>query len=133
MDQALVKTLLESPLPLRLALLEADPAGAGWFINKWGRDVFRTAGESIESVTDAVADGTGAWLPCSPLAIVEHARDLYGFTARVRVDQPDYGGWRCSLVVPAEVRRRIPKAKTLTARHACPHTAAVALLRKVIG
>ena len=128
MTPELIAILLKSSLPVRLALLNADPTGAGWYVNKWGRDVFRTAGESIESVTDAVADGTGAWLPCSPLAIVEHARGMFGETAFLRVARVG-GKWRMALMRDDGGDNFVSKK----GEHECPHTAAVALLREVVG
>lgn len=136
MTPELIALLLSSTLPVRLALLDADPNAPGWYVRTLGVTIIGSThahpydpGELRRHVTEHGV----AWLPCNPLAIVEHARALYGYTARVRVDQPDYGEWRFSLVVPAAVRRQIRSAKTKTKMNQCPHTAAVALLREVVG
>lgn len=136
LTDALIATVLGLPLSVRLALLDADPTSMGWEIHNAGGELHCTARLRPESDEWRPLDGDdyrSAWLPCNPLAIVEHARDLYGYTSRVRVDQPDYGEWRCSLVVPAPVTRAIRGAKTKTKMDRCPHTAAIALLRDVVG
>lgn len=131
MTPDLIALVLSLPLPVRLALLDADPTGAGWMITMPGD--WRLYEHPSEQERWGVENALCAWLPCNPLAIMEHARALYGYTARVRVDQPDYDEWRCSLVVPAAIRRQIRGAKTKTKMNRCPHTAAVALLREVVG
>ena len=67
-----------------------------------------------------VRDGA-AWLPCNPLEIVEHAARLAGGGAYIEINHRG-SLWLFDLIDS-------PHATV----HECPHTAAVALLREVVG
>ena len=138
LSQALIKTLLESSLPLRLALLDADPNGVG--------DHFRpgaTLGTHYESLAHVKLPFAGrvakpfewvaaghAWLPCNPLAIVEHAAErkwpMSGALVTYAIDGQRVGRYCASITLPT-------LGALVRSFGDDPHTAAVALLREVVG
>jgi hypothetical protein len=131
MDQALIKTLLESPLPVRLALLDADSTGAGWLVPVGAFEAGNcyVAMRVTPYERGQVRDGA-AWLPCNPLAIVEHAARLASGASEessrrygLEYDTGDYTAWEGSL----------GEHGWKNVQDKCPHTAAVALLREVVG
>lgn len=135
MAPELIALALALPLPVRLALLDADPTGAGWAVYR-----APATGEPARVVTmvatgliprqDAVKYGA-AWLPCNPLAIVEHAARLKGGGAWLLVES-FADGWRMTIVAgPISIKDGVHILARSEAK--CPHTAAVALLREVVG
>lgn len=131
MDQTLIKTLLESSLPLRLALLDADPTG--WIVRSLSLNTAHTltALDTDAQTLVRVAVKLGAaFLPCNPLAIVEHAARLASGASEessrrygLEYDTGDYTAWEGSL----------GEHGWKNVQDKCPHTAAVALLREVVG
>jgi hypothetical protein len=80
MTPDLIALVLRQPLLVRLALLDANPTGAGWLIHAEGRKELLPA-PPVQSWTfpdgarGAVGEGF-AWLPCNPDAIKAHALKL---------------------------------------------------------
>ena len=131
MTPDLTALVLSQSLPVRLALLDAGINVLGWPVS----GTYRTAGNPIvlepagaKKFREDVDRFGSAWLPCNPLAIVEHARALFGDTAFLRVSRVD-GQWRMTLMRDDGGDDFTSKA----ARHECPHTATIALLREVVG
>lgn len=131
MTPDLIAQVLALPLPVRLALLDADPNGAGWIMRSLGLDTapsLTTLDANARNKMVRVAISLGAaWLPCNPLAIVEHVARLLRGEGSLRCgidhDAGDYIAWVGSLV----------GADLKSTDGPCPHTAAVALLREVVG
>ena len=127
LSQALIKTLLESSLPLRLALLDAEPTGDGRLVwpNGYISKPLERAELDTAALRDQIANGY-AWLPCNPLAIVRHAIAI-NRTRLVEADSPDK--------VPNQ--RRVSEfareALRLDTTNEESFFNAVALLREVVG
>ncbi len=130
MTPTLIAYVLSLPLPVRLALLDADPTGAGWLVNDsvvslyHGVDRYIAIGPMMH---ERVVAGH-AWLPCNPLAIAEHAARLFlpgqHWYAYLSTETPEFGPYRARI----EAFERTPQ---LRVEGPCPHTAAVRLLAEV--
>jgi hypothetical protein len=130
----LIALLLAQPLTVRLALLDADPTGPWWRIthggvatvvaSRWPLEVTRAALVAPVGAPSPNGWATGgAWLPCNPLAIAEHAQRLCG--ALLCIHGPDSDpDWVFELMMPGIATEQADK---------CPHTAAVRLLAEVVG
>lgn len=133
MTAELIALLLAQPLKVRLALLDADPKGAGWYRSMSNGDGKDNGGSIVEHgpnglIRQHTARGLGAWLPCNPLAIAEHA-------ARLRFGAP---GWFATIAADhiGSYRAFIEDKRGDDARDAeadDPYTAAVRLLAEVVG
>ena len=105
MTPELIALLLAAPLDVRLALLDADPKGAGWFVGEYGASVY--ANPTCYCHLDSfkwLKEGRAAWLPCNPLAVIEVAARLFaarhGLPPSIELLGPDGdGGWTCRLVI----------------------------------
>lgn len=137
MTPALIAYVLQLPLNVRLALLDADPKGAGCLIPAGATEPGN--GYLVMSPTpyerSRVTYGA-AWLPCNPLAIAEHAgtfRQPEG-TSNVRAGVANDGldGKYAAWVIYYD-----PTGAKIGDRDsgACddPHTAAVRLLAEVVN
>jgi hypothetical protein len=136
MTPELIALLLGSSLPMRLALLDADPTGAGWYVGRH-RDSSHGYASLQVRASDAMG-GTvgagGAWLPANPLAIVEHAARLKGGGCTVVIRHVG-SDWVFSLMPADTYDDPWGPVPWMLARSQdkCPHTATVALLREVVG
>jgi len=131
MTPDLIALVLSLPLPVRLALLDADPNAPGWYINSVESSVFVHREQyGPARLLHYVKDFGDAWLPCNPLAIVEHAARLRfgpsGWFANLSSDDGRAGQYRASIVRHSGENDRAADGE-------CPHTAAIALLREVVG
>jgi hypothetical protein len=124
----LIALLLAAPLDVRLALLDADPKGAGWFVTDYGFDILNVQSNYMTGgLASSVNDGA-AWLPCNPLAIVRHAIALRG-SGRPAATFYDEIGWRFDIME----ERRGEDLPVCSEDNVCEYTAAVRLLAKVVG
>lgn len=105
MTPELITTVLALPLPVRLALLDADPTGAGWLIPPDAETVANcyVVGYVSQHEHRRVRDGA-AWLPSNPLAVIEVAARLlanrHGLPPSIELLGPDEDdGWTCRLVI----------------------------------
>lgn len=113
----LIEAVLALPLPVRLALLDADPTGPGWDIDADGTArVYESPNDrslttSVDVVRRHVAQGC-AWLPSNPLAVIEVAARLlaqrHGLTPSIELLGPDgaedEAPWTCRLVVTSGIK-----------------------------
>lgn len=89
LTNAQITAVLKLPLSVRLALLNADPAEAGWHIGDdedfgaYARASSPMLCASIDAPRRHISTDE-AWLPSSPLTILSVASDLYSQTARGR-------------------------------------------------
>lgn len=73
MNPDLIAQVLALSLPVRMALLDADQTGAGWYVATFVPEVFASPEWfGRDALTQHIRNGA-AWLPCNPLAIVRHA------------------------------------------------------------
>lgn len=135
MNQALIKTLLESSLPLRLALLDADPTG--WIVRSLSLNTVHTltALDTDAQTLVRVAVKLGAaFLPCNPLAIVRHAVRLAStnplFRYRPRTWDMDNGRVAACIHIVNQDGKEIAG---IGVDGANDYECAVALLREVVG
>ena len=130
MTPELIALLLAAPLDVRLALLDADPKGAGWFVGEYGASVYAnpTCYCHLDSFKWLLKEGRAAWLPCNPLAIAEHAARLHGGGLDAHLVSANWGV-EASLCETAHYGRIV----TLSQQDKCPYTAAVRLLAEVVG
>lgn len=132
MTPDLIALVLSLPLPVRLALLDADPEGGGRFVDTDGNvsDPMPCAVFKRSPFARLIERGA-AFLPCNPLAIVEHAARLYGKGAWPEATfHGSDSGWRFKLAVLFD---EFDVRLVAMSQDKCPHTAAVALLREVVG
>ena len=140
MTPKLIALVLAQSLPVRLALLDADPTGPGWAIDRYGygAHVHETPLGLLEGDTtpyERIERGA-AWLPCNPLAIAEHAGtfQLPEGTSNVRAGVANDGldGKYAAWVIYYD-----PTGAKISDRdsgaHDDAHTAAVRLLAEVVG
>lgn len=126
MTPTLIAYVLSLPLPVRLALLDADPTGAGWYVVTTGtKFLYLTPPVGCRGSTNQ----GDAWLPCNPLAIAEHAARLHRHECWPVVSLLD-AGWRMELrtIIDSMDIRAIAQTDDK-----CPHTAVVRLLAEVVG
>ena len=131
MNPDLIAQVLALSLPVRRALLDADQNGPGWYVNNPEEAVFPCQAKyGTERLRHYVNEFGDAWLPCNPLAIVEHAARLRfgpsGWFANLSSDDGRAGQYRASIVRHSGENDRAADGE-------CPHTAAIALLREVVG
>jgi len=125
----LIAAVLQLPLPVRLALLDAEPTGAGWMAYPEPDGIEPSADLYQRQRDDSsrrIVDGGAAFLPCNPLAIVRHAvamnrKRLFETTVLDKV--PDQ----------LRVRELVREALRLEVTNEESYAAAIALLREVIG
>lgn len=128
MTPDLVAILLAAPLPVRLALLDAEPTGAGWYVDMdpYMQDpALHVSAESagLRFLRARIERGD-AWLPCNPLAIVEHARvSARATTAGINMS---FGGSTYAWIRHAGGREQEFRGLSV-------YECAVALLREVVG
>lgn len=117
MTPALIETVLTLPLPVRLALLDADPTGPGWDIDYDGTaTVYESPSDwalatSLKAVHRHVEQGC-AWLPSNPLPVICVAARLlaqrHGLTPSIELLGPDGAEgepeWTCRLVVTSDIQ-----------------------------
>lgn len=133
MTPDLIALLLRESLPVRLALLDADPTGPGWHC--WHDSLPHRAGDFAsqqsrpDRYTRTAVEAGAAWLPANPLAIVRHA-------ARIKYTNEEMMYFIRQLTsddeATAVIERNFEDANDY-ASGPCPHSAAVALLREVVG
>jgi len=128
---ALIAYVLSLPLPVRLALLDADSTGPGWAIDRYGygAHVHKDACGLLQGETTPSErlERGAAWLPCNPLAIAEHAARLERDGLTVHFVSASWGV-EASLTKVAHYGRDT----LLVVQDKCPHTAAVRLLAEVL-
>lgn len=128
MTTDLIALLLRESLPVRLALLDADPTGAGWYVGSYDTDIYASPDAYGRNELLHCIRGGSAWFPANPLAIVEHAARLkYGDDWRWATLETEK-----EVACVAYIMDCVGLLKA-SAFGACPHTAAVALLREVVG
>lgn len=130
------------PIHVRLALLESDPEGAGFYIKKYNRDeIIECCGDAEEAIHDELyryGDRTKpqshAWLPRNPLAVLAVAAQLYGETPQGR------DCWPVAMraigkkwVLSLHVTRDGETVSAIAKEDECALTAAVGVLREVVG
>jgi len=132
LTDTLIATVLGLPLSVRLALLDADPMGAGWTIGRlYAADLNESpplGGATWHGIT-----GGCAWLPSSPLIILSVASDLYSQTARGRDCWPHAAraiGRKWVLYLMATGADGVSRA-VVSAENVDPLAAAVEVLREV--
>lgn len=130
MTPDLITLVLSLPLPVRLSLFDADPTGPGWYVNNHEEAVFPCQAKcGVERLRHYINEFGDAWSPCNPLAIVEHA-------ARLRFGKAVWCASMLSIAERGEFYALIELHDgdmTHKASGKCPHTAAIALLREVVG
>lgn len=135
MTPTLSAYVLALPLPVRIALLDADPTGAGWLVPVGCVEPGNCYVVMRVTLYERGRVRAGAaWLPCSPLAIVEHAASLAAKTVRGRDCWPHASRaisdkWVMHIkATGADFEVRVIYA----AQDKCPHTAAIKLLEEVL-
>ena len=134
LTDTLIATVLGLPLSVRLALLDADPKGAGWYVHRTGQmELLPRAETYSKSLRTNIEYNDAAWLPCSPLAILSVASDLYSQTARGRDCWPHAAraiGRKWVLYLMATDANGESRA-VVSAENVDPLAAAVEVLREV--
>lgn len=132
MTPDLIALLLRESIPVRLALLDAGIDTLGWPVS----GTYRSAGNPIvlepagaKQFREDVERFGSAWLPANPLAIVEHAARERGLDCAPTMSRTP-NGWRFALVVEGQHGQDV---EVESASGPCHHTAAIALLREVVG
>lgn len=131
MTPTLIACVLQLPLNVRLALLDADPTGIGILIP--ANATCAGNGYVVMSPTpyerSRVTYGA-AWLPCNPLEIAEHAARLLfgeqGWSAAVASRDTVAGRYRAHIIRDVGGHERSEVGSDA-------HTAAVRLLAGVVG
>lgn len=127
MTPDLIARLLQQPLPVRLALLDAEPNGIGCFVPVVASEPGNcyVAMRVTPYERKRVQDGA-AWLPCNPLAIVRHAIAMDRkrlFETSVMDKVPDQ----------LRVRELVREALSIEVTSEENYMRAIALLREVVG
>lgn len=129
LTDTLIATVLGLPLSVRLALLDADPKGAGWTIGRlYAADLNESpplGGATWHGIT-----GGCAWLPANPLVVLSVACALYN-----RAHLGDVPLWPTATKVPVDLWRlgltgRREDEPVVFADHVDPLAAAVEVLRE---
>ena len=131
MTPELIAPLLAAPLDVRLALLDADPKGAGWFVGEYGASVYAnpTCYCHLDSFKWLLKEGRAAWLPCNPLAIAEHAQEQRGLDCGLEYDRTPTGRMFRLVIDRGDGR----DMDIHVGAGPDAHTAAVRLLAEVVG
>lgn len=139
MTPDLIAALLRESLPVRLALLDADQTGAGWYIDADGIvGVYESPNDrSLCSGVDAVRRhvSTGeAWLPCNPLEIMRHAKAIASTNPSLRYSLRtwDMDNGRVAACIHI-VNQDGKEVAGIGVDGADDYDCAIALLREVVG
>ncbi len=127
MTPEIMAFVLGQSLRVRLALLDADPTGPGWYFNDLGPSRYESVETyGVNELRFHLTEGNGAWLPCNPLVIAEHAARLKGNGLTVHFVSANWGA-EVSVAEVAHYGRNV----LALVQDKCPHTAAVRLLAEV--
>lgn len=132
LTDTLIATVLGLPLSVRLALLDADPTGAGWAIYGSVAVIHRSHAYGREMLR-RIRTGQAAWLPANPLVVLSVASDIYSQTARGRDCWPHAAraiGRKWVLYLMATDANGESRA-VVSAENVDPLAAAVEVLREV--
>lgn len=129
MTPDLIAKVLSQSLPVRLSLLDADPNGMGCLVPVGASEPYHCyVVMRVTPYERKRAQDGAAWLPANPLAIVEHAERLHPSGWLTVAHHADVG-WRFDIMVS----RNGEAVSVCSGDSKCPHTAAIALLREVVG
>ena len=130
MTPELIALLLAEKLPVRVALFDADRPAPGWYVFAVTGGYHATLQQVASDAMPGSIKAGAAWLPCNPLAIVEHAAErkwpMSGALVTYAIDGQRAGRYCASITLPT-------LGALVRSFGSCPHTAAVALLREVVG